>query len=70
MLTAELGSSQMKKLENDFKQNMKDFLNTEELRAKLPKLQNALKYLITEFDVKKEEQRTQKVLHLVSTYDP
>ena len=65
MLTSELESSQMKKLEKEFQQKVKEILNTEELQAKLPKLQNSLKYLITEFDMKKEDSRTERVLQLL-----
>jgi len=69
MLAAELESSSMKRLEHDFKRKMAETLNTDEKRAKLPKLLSSLNYLIAEFDGKKEDRRTQKVLSLIAGFN-
>jgi hypothetical protein len=69
MLAAELDSSSMKRLEHDFKRKMAETLNTDEKRAKLPKLLSSLNYLIAEFDGKKEDKRTQKVLSLIAGFN-
>ena len=69
MLAAELDSSSMKRLEHDFKRKLAETLNTDEKKAKLPKLLSSLSYLIAEFDGKKEDKRTQKVLSLIAGFN-
>ena len=64
-----MDSTIMKKLEHEFNQKLAETLNTDDKKAKLPKLVNSLKYLINEFDSNKEDHRTKKVLSMISAYN-